>query len=324
MLTAIDKELATIYKKNGSVPTLNQEVEAIKEIAGRVKNIEANESRYTSLMNDRLSIEESLAHKRDSLNQLTLIHKQKMKEMMYHPEIIEWKNLEGKMTESPVIFPEKGIERYIALKNKIAQTAQDIGLRNEKVKSIEADLAKIKIPKDDDIKALEGVLRKQPEFLQKSKELEQLKAESTTLKKEIQSIRTDIGWKDDHLDVDDSNIVRDQVQSLLSQLDEVNLEEQYLMREIESVQAELKTIEQEIEMLTEEQVSDDRLNLKKELVDKEFELQEKERMYKVIRSEYDKETRERNKSRRILSYAIIAISAVLLLGGIFYMINDVM
>ena len=43
MLTAIDKELATIYKKNGSVPTLNQEVEAIKEIAGRVKNIEANE-----------------------------------------------------------------------------------------------------------------------------------------------------------------------------------------------------------------------------------------------------------------------------------------
>ncbi|MFC3899640.1 ATP-binding protein [Aliicoccus persicus] len=324
MLTAIDKELATIYKKNGSVPTLNQEVDAIKEIAGRVKNIEANEARYTSLMNDRLSIEESLAHKRDSVNQLTLIHKQKMKEMMYHPEIIEWKNLEGKMTEAPVIFPEKGIERYIALKNKIAQTAQDIGLRNEKVKSIEADLAKIKIPKDDDIKALEGVLKKQPEFLQKSKELEQLKAESTALKKEIQSIRNDIGWKEDHLDVDDSNIVRDQVQSLLSQLDEVNLEEQYLMREIESVQAELKTIEQEIEMLTEEQVSDDRLNLKKELVDKEFELQEKERMYKVIRTEYDKETRERNKSRRILSYAIIAISAVLLLGGIFYMINDVM
>lgn len=323
MLNTIDKELATIYKKNGSVPTLNQEVENIKEISTKVKDLEANESRYASLVDDRVSIEESLAHKEDAVHQLSLIHKHKMKEIMYHKEILEWKNLEQKMTEEPVIFPEKGIERYIALKNKVDQTSKDVALRTEKVKAIAAEIKKIKKPSEDDIKALSKISKLEPEFVQKNRELEQLKSEAATLEKHIQAIKNDIGWQHTHLDVDDSNIVRDNLQSLLSQLDSVILEEQYLVREIDAVKAEIKTLEHEIQMLTDDQISDERMEVKKQLIDREYELQEKERMYKVIRSEYDKDNRERNQSRRMLSYAIIAISAVLLAGGIFYLLNDV-
>lgn len=323
MLNTIDKELATIYKKNGSVPTLNQEVENIKEISTKVKDLEANESRYASLVDDRVSIEESLAHKEDAVHQLSLIHKHKMKEIMYHKEILEWKNLEQKMTEEPVIFPEKGIERYIALKNKVDQTSKDVALRTEKVKAIAAEIEKIKKPSEDDIKALSKISKLEPEFVQKNRELEQLKSEAATLEKDIQALQNDIGWQHTHLDVDDSNIVRDNLQSLLSQLDSVILEEQYLVREIDAVKAEIKTLEHEIQMLTDDQISDERMEVKKQLIDREYELQEKERMYKVIRSEYDKDNRERNQSRRMLSYAIIAISAVLLAGGIFYLLNDV-
>lgn len=323
MLNTIDKELATIYKKNGSVPTLNQEVENIKEISTKVKDLEANESRYASLVDDRVSIEESLAHKEDAVHQLSLIHKHKMKEIMYHKEILEWKNLEQKMTEEPVIFPEKGIERYLALKNKVDQTSKDVALRTEKVKAIAAEIEKIKKPSEDDIKALSKISKLEPEFVQKNRELEQLKSEAATLEKDIQALQNDIGWQHTHLDVDDSNIVRDNLQSLLSQLDSVILEEQYLVREIDAVKAEIKTLEHEIQMLTDDQISDERMEVKKQLIDREYELQEKERMYKVIRSEYDKDNRERNQSRRMLSYAIIAISAVLLAGGIFYLLNDV-
>lgn len=324
MLNTIDKELATIYKKNGSVPTLNQEVEDIKEISTRVKNLEANESRYASLVDDRISIEESLAHKEDAVHQLSLIHKHKMKEIMYHPEILEWHNLELKMTDEPVIFPEKGIERYIALKNKIDQTSKDVALRSERVKAIASEIGKINKPSEGDMKELSTVAKLEPEFVQKNRELEQLKSESAALQKEIQAIQSDIGWQDTHLDVDDSNIVRDNVQSLISELDGVILEEQYLVREIDAVKAEIKTLEHEIQMLSDEQISDDRIEVKKQLIEREYELQEKERMYKVIRSDYDKENRSRNQSRRMLSYAIIAISAVLLAGGIFYMFNEVM
>src|SRR5690625_6451353 len=75
-----------------------------------------------------------------------MIRKQKMKEVMYHKDIKDWKQLESKLNIEPVNFPERGIERYESLRNHVKQSAKDIGLRQEKLKSLIDEIQHIELP----------------------------------------------------------------------------------------------------------------------------------------------------------------------------------
>lgn len=322
MLGAIEDELKSIYKKSGINPKVNQELEEISGINEKIKQLGVYEEHYKTLISEKSKTEESINAKKDALYQLENIRKQKMKEVMYHKDIKEWKSLEDKLNIDPVVFPEKGVERYESLKNQLEQTDKDIRLRSEKLNALRHEISSIELPDKAQLSYLEKIQKREPDIKQKNMEYTRLGNAVDNLEDEIRQLRRDIGWQEEHGDVDDSNIVKESVQTLLSKLDEAVLEEQYLVREIDYLKSEIKQFDQEIEQFEKEQISDNRIKVKKELLDREFELKEKEKMFQLIEKDYEREKRERNKVKRGQSILIIGISAIALLIGVYYMFTQ--
>ena len=321
MLSAIDAEMKSIYKKNGTNPELNQEMDEISGLSEKIRVLEQTEERYKTLINEKIKTEDSLNAKQDALFQLDMVRKQKMKEVMYHKDIKEWKTLEDKLNIEPVVFPEQGLERYEKLKHQVQQTDRDIALRTEKLKVLKNEMDGVTLPDKDRLAYLEGIQKREPDIKQKNMEHSRLSASMESLEEEIAQLRRDIGWQQEHHEVDDSNIVKESVQTVLSKLDEVTLEEQFLIREIDQLKSDLKQFDQDIEHLEQEQISDERIRVKKEVMEREFELKEKEKMFRLIEKDYEREKRERNRVKKGQSALIIGISVLALLIGLFYLIS---
>src|SRR5699024_12429836 len=105
-----------------------------QDINAKILSLEAEAANHTHLTSEEMKYEENINAKRDALNQLDTVRKQKIKEIMYHKDIKDWKTLEGILNVEPLVFPEKGIERYESLKNSYDQAKKDINLRLEKLK----------------------------------------------------------------------------------------------------------------------------------------------------------------------------------------------
>src|SRR5699024_5269854 len=283
---------------------------------------EKHEEEYKSLINDQLKTLESLNAKKHGLNQMEMIRKQKMKEVMYHKDIKDWKQLESKLNIEPVNFPERGIERYESLRNHVKQSAKDIGLRQEKLKTLIAEIQHVKLPDKSVVSYLEALQKEEPEIKQQNLEVMRLTNSISNLESDILNLQKDIGWQQEHPDVDDSNIVRESVQSLLSKYDEIMLEEQYLIREIDHLRADIKQLDAEIEESEKNQIDDTRMKKKREVLDREFELVEKKRMYQLIEKDYEREKRERDRVKNWQAALIISISVVAIAIGVMFIINN--
>ena len=207
MLSAIDQELKDLYKKNGINPEINQELVELQEINEKIRKLEAEEANYKHLTTEQLKYEESINAKRDALNQLDTVRKQKIKEIMYHKDIKDWKTLEGVLNVEPLVFPEKGIERYESLKNSYDQAKKDIDLRLEKLKVLKHEIGQVELPDEKNIEYLESLKTKEPEIKQKNLEVDRLKHSIENLEDEIELLQKDIGWQEEHMEVDDSNII---------------------------------------------------------------------------------------------------------------------
>lgn len=322
MMSAIDQELKLIYKKNGINPEVNQELEELRELNGRINKLEETEERYKYLTTEKLKTEESVSAKKNALFQLETIRKQKMKEIMYHKDIKDWKVLEGKLNIAPVVFPEKGIERYERLQNNIKQIHRDLDLRSEKLKTLKHEINAVELPDPKDMNYLSVLQKREPDIKQKNLEVSRLDLNMQNLEDENIQLRQDIGWQKEHEEVDDSNIVKESVQTLLAKFDEVSLEEQYLIREIDHLKSDINQLDQEIIELENAQISDSRVKAKQEVVQREVELKEKEKMFKLIEKEYEREKRERDRVKRGQSALIIGISVITLLISVYYFFTD--
>ena len=322
MMSAIDQELKLIYKKNGINPKVNQELEELRELNGRINKLEETEERYKYLTTEKLKTEESVSAKKNALFQLETIRKQKMKEIMYHKDIKDWKVLEGKLNIAPVVFPEKGIERYERLQNNIKQIHRDLDLRSEKLKTLKHEINAVELPDPKDMNYLSVLQKREPDIKQKNLEVSRLDLNMQNLEDENIQLRQDIGWQKEHEEVDDSNIVKESVQTLLAKFDEVSLEEQYLIREIDHLKSDINQLDQEIIELENAQISDSRVKAKQEVVQREVELKEKEKMFKLIEKEYEREKRERDRVKRGQSALIIGISVITLLISVYYFFTD--
>jgi Uncharacterized conserved protein len=160
MLNAIDKELKTLYKRNGINPVINTELQDLNDLSEKIRGLEKHEEEYKTFINEQVKTLESLNSKKHALNQMEMIRKQKMKEVMYHKDIKDWKALESKLNIEPVNFPERGIERYESLRNHVKQTAKDIGLRQEKLKTLIAEIQHVKLPDKNMISYLEALTKR--------------------------------------------------------------------------------------------------------------------------------------------------------------------
>ena len=58
------------------------------------------------------------------------------------------------------------------------------------------------------------------------------------------------------------------------------------------------------------------------MLDKEVELKEKGKMYQLIEKEYEREKRERNRTKRNQTFLILGISTITMIIGVLYLVNS--
>src|SRR5699024_1594628 len=177
MLNAINKELDRIYKKNGIKTELNQEIDAIQEINEKIAQVKEYEDEYKSLVEEQHKIIESINVKKHGVYTLNQALKEKMKDILYHSEIKEWKELQSKLDIEPIEFPEKGIERYEALKNHLINGKKDVELREEKLQALIREERQLELPEDEDLKTLESIVKQEPVIKHKRLEIDRLQVE---------------------------------------------------------------------------------------------------------------------------------------------------
>ncbi|CAM3438143.1 ATP-binding protein [Nosocomiicoccus ampullae] len=320
MLSAINKELEELYKRNGTKPKINEKLDSISDINEKIAELEEYEETYKSLVHEEHKIIESIERKKQASQTIKEQLKLKMKEIMYHPEIKEWYHLANKIDVEPVMFPEKGIERYEAIKNHLTTGEKDKLLRQEKLEALIREENRIELPNEEDIKYLERIVKEEPNVKHDILQLERLRNEVRETEEKIHQSMLDIGWQEEHLNVDDSNIVRENVQSLLSRHDEIEMESEFYNNEIAHLQQEKNETEEKLSNLEEKQISDDRIRAKLEVQDLEHELREKDRVYQLIEERYLEEKRNREKRNKTQATAIISISVVLMLVGLSFIL----
>src|SRR5699024_5257486 len=259
MLNAINKELDRIYKKNGIKPELNQKIDAIQEINEKIAQVKEYEDEYKSLVEEQYKIIESINVKKHGVYTLNQALEEKMKDILYHSEIKEWKELQSKLDIEPIEFPEKGIERYEALKNHLINGKKDVELREEKLQALIREERQLELPEDEDLKTLESIVKQEPDIKHKRLEIDRLQVEVHKNEEQIHTLMNDIGWQEEYTDVDDSNIVRENVQSLLSKYDETNLLNQFYSKEIDHLKTTMRELEEEISTLENTQLSDSQM-----------------------------------------------------------------
>src|SRR5699024_9940574 len=145
-------------------PKVNQELEEIADVNEKIKNLEQHEERYKTLINEQSKTEESLNAKKNALHQLETIRKQKMKEVMYHSDIKAWKSLEDRLNIERRVCAEQGVERYEGMKNQRQQNQREIGLREEKLRSLKNELSLIDLPEKEHLACLERIQKREPDI----------------------------------------------------------------------------------------------------------------------------------------------------------------
>src|SRR5699024_3700304 len=136
----------------------------LNDLNDKIRDLEKHEDSYKNLVNEQIKTLENLNAKKHALNQLDMVRKQKKKEVMYHKDIKDWKQLESKLIIEPVNFPERGIERYESLRNHVKQSDKDIGLRQDKLKSIIDEIQHIELPDKSVMAYLNELQKEEPEI----------------------------------------------------------------------------------------------------------------------------------------------------------------
>ncbi len=142
----IAQKKATLYKKAGKNPILNQQIDDLKKLETQIRTEEAKLDEYHRLIDDKDKSQRHLKHLKDNLTQLSKMHESKQKELAIHPQAQEWKNLEQQLNIEPLKFPEKGIERYETASRYKQTLEKDISLQEERLKQMESDFNAINIP----------------------------------------------------------------------------------------------------------------------------------------------------------------------------------
>ncbi|OFL46369.1 MULTISPECIES: ATP-binding protein [Nosocomiicoccus] len=318
MLNAINTKLDELYKRNGTKPDINVKIDSISNMTEKIAELESYEETYESLVSEKHKIIESIERKRHSVNSTKQQLKNKMKEIMYHPEIKEWQSLANKIDVEPALFPEKGIERYEALKNHLTTGQKDKLLRQEKLEALIREENRVVLPEEDTLNYLERLSKEEPNIKHELLELERLQSEVATIEEKIHRSMNDIGWQEEHLDVDDSNIVRENVQSLLSRHDEIEMESEFYNNSIAQLKDEIKETDKKLESFSDTQISNQRIRAKLEVQDLEHELKEKERVYHLIEDKYFEEEKKREARNKTQGTVIISMSVILMLIGLSF------
>ena len=312
MREQLETQKAELYKRSGKNPIINQQLEQLNDLQNQIRAHESELESYHSLIDERDKAERRLDHLKQNLMQLSKMHESKQKELALLDQAQEWKALEHELNIEPLDFPEQGIERYEASKAREDQLKKDISLRKEKLEQLQNENEHISVPKQIDIEALDNIVKQEDEIKQKETQLHALNKEIEDKTREIEGLKSNIGWQEDHENIDASDSVKSFVSKQISKKNDQSSYITQLERTLEEQQIEQANNDEEKEAVEAALVSDEVFDKKKQYNQQSIELGEKKNLYQKMKEAFDTEQEERNrkqKTTRIIFIILALISA---------------
>ena len=306
----IAQKKATLYKKAGKNPILNQQIEDLKQIELQIRNEEAKLNEYHRLIDDRDKSQRHLTHLKDNLTQLSKMHENKQKELAIHPQAQEWKSLEQKLNIEPLKFPEKGIERYETAARYKQSLEKDISIQEERLKKVERDFNEIELPTEEAVNNFYRLSQEESAIQQNELKVASLNKEIDDSQREQQTLKTNLGWQDVHHETDTSEAMKNYVSQKIKERNEQESQKQQIERIIDEIKIEQQANAKEITTLEKELVSETSLEKKKEYNQQKLELHEKENLYNKLKETFENEKERKNKRNWWLRVSFIVLSLI--------------
>ncbi|WP_392449769.1 AAA family ATPase [Staphylococcus massiliensis] len=305
------------YKRNGKYPLINQQVDQLKDIETRIRQEEAQLESYHRLVDDRDKAERRLDHFKNNLAQLSNMSASKQKELSLHSTVQEWKQLETSLNVEPLEFPEQGINRYESAKLQTGQLQRDIGLRTEKLNQLQRENKMYNIPSADTVNAFESISKKEDGIKQKEFELKNVKRDIDDREREIEGLKSNIGWQDEHLDVDSSEGMKSYISDHTTKKEDQALYVQQLERNINENEIEQQSYDEEQTALEQHIVPEETFEKKKVHERQAFELKEKKNLYQKMKDAFDKEQRDKEKRQNIVRVSMVILALITIVCAVF-------
>ena len=309
MRTQLDERKNELYKRSGKNPIINQQIKQLNELENQIREQESHLESYHRLVDDKDKAERRLNHLHQNLLQLSKMHEAKQKELALHDQSQEWKALEHELNIEPLDFPEQGIERYETSKQQSDQLKKDIGLRQEKLNQLKSENEQIDVPKTTDIDALNQIAKQENAVRQQENDLKSINKEINDKEREVQSLKSNIGWKEFHPDVDVSESVKSYASHQIAEKNEQSSYITQLKRTLEEQEIEQANVQEEQEVVKNALVPDEVFEKKKQYNQQAFELKEKKNLYQKMKEAFDIEQQERDRKQKMLriTFAILAL-----------------
>lgn len=310
MREQLEAQKAALYKRSGKNPVINQQLEQLNDLQNQIRAHESELESYHSLIDERDKAERRLDHLQQNLMQLSKMHEAKQKELALLDQAQEWKALEHELNIEPLDFPEQGIERYEASKARRDQLKKDISLRQEKLTQLQQENEQIDVPKQSDIDALNNIAKQENDIKQKETQLQALNKEIEDKSREIEGLKSNIGWQEDHDNIDTSESMKSFVSKQIAKKQDQASYMTQLERTLEEQQIEQANNEEEKQQVEDALVSDEVFEKKKEYNQKSIELNEKKNLYQKMKEAFDSEQAERNRKQKTTRIIFIVLAIV--------------
>lgn len=319
MNNMVSQKKATLYKKAGKNPILNQQLDELKTIEAQIRNEEAKLDEYHRLVDERDKSERHLSQLKENLNQLSKMHENKQKQLAIHEQAQEWKDLEQKLNIEPLVFPEKGIERYETASRYKQSLERDIGLRDEKLRQLENEYNAIKLPDYETINHIYHLSHGENEIQQSELKADALNKEIETYQRKQQDLKSSIGWQEVHHNTDTSDSMKNYVSDKIKERNEQKALKQQVEQSIEEDSIEQNVLSNEIDTLKKSLVPEDALDKKKQYNQQKLELHEKENLYNKLKDSFntDKERQQKRQWWLRLSFILLTIIGAVLTAFAF-------
>lgn len=245
------------------------------------------------------------------IEQLTAIQQRKQKEMMFHADMKEWKQLEHQLNIEPIVFPDNGIERYESLKRQSYNTDRDIMLRREKVDQLTKEMANIELMSDDDYHLAQKLLKEEPVIKQHERTLKSLDRDILDKQAALHALQSDIGWTSYH-DVTLGAALKEQLVYNVAEKERLALQLEQLNRELEQSRLEETITADERTALLPNVVSDKQYQDGIQLVAQQDELAQKTELYNKLNAEQKRtaEIEEQRRKKLNIVYSVLGIAAL--------------
>ncbi|MCE5091130.1 ATP-binding protein [Staphylococcus devriesei] len=306
----VSQKKATLYKKAGKNPILNQQIDELKQLEAQIREEETKLDEYQRLVDERDKSQRHLSHLKENLNQLSKMHETKQKQLAIHEQAQEWKRLEQDLNIEPLKFSEKGIERYETASQYKQSLSRDIGLREEKIKQLEYDFNAIELPSEETVNHLYRLSHDENDIQQTELKAESLTKEIDTYQRQQQDLKTSIGWQDVYHETDTSEATKNYISEKVKERNNQSALKQQIERTIEENTIEQNALSEEIEGLEQESVPEDALDKKKQYNQQKLELHEKENLYNKLKDTFNKDKEKKQKRQWWLRFSFIILALI--------------